>query len=308
MTRPARILVTGANGLVGSRLCAQLSAAGHEVVGLGRGERRAQGAALYLSCNLGDADAVRAGVAEVKPEAIIHCASMTHVDGCESNREGAFTDNVLAAKNIARAAAGVEAHLVYVSTDYVFDGDKGPYTEEDLPNPRGAYAITKLMGEAVVKLFSKPAGWAIARTAVVYGYPPGPNNNFGTWLAGSLSKGEKIKLFEDQLVSPSLASNVAAMLGELALKRETGIWNICGAEVVDRVTFGRRLCAVFGFDSSLITPTKLRDLNLASPRPLKSGLVVDKAASRLQAKPLSIDEALKQFQAEYRPEREGRAP
>lgn len=302
-----RILVTGANGLVGSRLCAQLAAAKHEVTGLSRGARRipGQGDFDFISGDLTDAEAVRAAVARIRPGAIIHTASMTSVDGCESKREGAFADNVLAAKNVALAARGCDAHVVHVSTDYVFDGDHGPYTEEDRPNPRGVYAVTKAMGEEVVKLFAP--SWAIARTAVVYGYPPGPQNNFGAWLAGTLGKGDRIKLFEDQFVSPSLASNVAAMLSELAEKRETGIWNICGADVVDRVTFGQRLCAVFGFDPSLITPVKMRELNLPSPRPLKSGLVADKALSRLGAKPLTLDVALKAFQAEYRAQHGERA-
>lgn len=297
MSGSARVLVTGANGLVGSRLCGQLFAAGHEVVAVGRGERRAPGEWKYLTCNLADAEAVEHTVQLVKPTAIVHTASMTHVDGCESKRDGAFADNVLAAKNVAVAASGVDAHLVHVSTDYVFDGDHGPYSEEDRPNPRGVYATTKLMGEDVVKLFA--GSWSIARTAVVYGYPPGPNSNFGTWLKSTLEKGEKIKLFEDQLVSPSLASNVAEMLGELAVERKGGLWNICGAEVMDRVTFGKQLCAVFGFDAALITPTKLRDLNLASPRPLRSGLKVDKAMAELKVKPLSVDAALKAFKAEY---------
>jgi dTDP-4-dehydrorhamnose reductase len=192
----------------------------------------------------------------------------------------------------------VGAHLVHVSTDYVFDGDHGPYDEEALPNPRGVYAITKYMGEQAARVFAP--GCAIARTAVVYGWPAAGRPNFGAWLVGALEKKQPLKLFEDQFVSPSLADSVAAMLVELGERKLGGIWNTCGGEVVDRVTFGRALCEVFGFDPSGITPSKLADLKLASPRPLRSGLKVDKVRTQLSAKPLSLSESLARFHAAWK--------
>jgi dTDP-4-dehydrorhamnose reductase len=293
-----RLLVTGSNGLVGSRACAQAEAAGHSVVGLGRGARRTGGGYAYVEVDLTQEAAVLAAIREARPDAVVHTASMTEVDACEKDPAAAFAANVSAAAHVARGAREVGAHLVHVSTDYVFDGEAGPYDESALPNPRGVYATTKLMGEGAARVFCP--GAAIARTAVVYGWPAAGRANFGAWLVGELSQGKGVRLFEDQYVSPSLADSVAAQVVELALRGLGGIWHTCGADVVSRVEYGRRLCEVFGFDFSLVTPTRLADMKLAAPRPLRSGLRVDKARAQLNAKPLGLEESLHRFHMTWR--------
>ncbi len=301
-----RFWVTGINGLVGSRLARVLLSRGHTVFGAGRGALRGQAPGAdfrFQSVELASQAAVDAALDEAKPDVVLHTASMTEVDACEKNPQAAFEANVLAPTYVAQAATRVGAHLVHVSTDYVFDGDHGPYSEGDLPNPRGTYATTKHMGEQAVRVFAKD--WAICRTAVVYGWPPSARPNFGSWMVGALEKREPIRLFEDQWVSPSWAGSVAEMLAEVGERKLPDVWNLCGAEVVDRVTYGRALCRVFGFDASLIQPSRMADLKLASPRPSKSGLKVDKARAQLKAQPLSLDEALRRFRAEYEQARSG---
>ncbi|MCP3138236.1 SDR family oxidoreductase [Pyxidicoccus xibeiensis] len=293
-----RFLVTGSNGLVGSRVCALLERQGHEVVGLGRGPRRTGGTYRYVEVDLTREADVAAALASAAPEVVIHPASMTEVDACEKDPEAAFAANVTATAAVARGARQAGAHLVHVSTDYVFDGDAGPYDEQALPNPRGVYALTKHMGEQAARTFVP--GCAIARTAVVYGWPAAGRPNFGAWLVGSLEKGQPVKLFEDQVVSPSFADSVAAMLVELGERRLGGVWNTCGGTVIDRVGFGRALCEVFGFDVKLITPTRMADLKLASPRPLKSGLKTDKVRTQLAARPLELAESLARFHAAWK--------
>ncbi len=294
-----RLLVTGANGLVGSRVCHLLAALGHAVVGTGRGPRRAPGSWRYLPADLAREPEVAAAFEAATPEAVIHCASMTEVDACEKAPEQAHAANVDAVAFVARAARRTGAHLVHVSTDYVFDGDAGPYAEDALPNPRGVYALTKHMGEQAARVFVP--GCAIARTAVVYGWPPVEGRlNFGAWLLGALEKGQPVRLFEDQLVSPSHAGNVAELLAELAVRGLGGTWHTCGAEVLSRVAFGRAFCEQLGFDAGLIVPTKLADLKLAAPRPLRSGLRVDKALRELKARPLGLAESLGRFREEWK--------
>ena len=117
---------------------------------------------------------------------------------------------------------------------------------------------------------------------------------------GALGQGQQVRLFEDQFVSASFADSVAAQLVELGEHKLGGVWNICGADVVDRVSFGRALCEVFGFDAGLITPTRLADMKLASPRPLRSGLVVDKARAQLRSQPLGLGESLRRFHAAWK--------
>jgi dTDP-4-dehydrorhamnose reductase len=327
-----RVLVTGANGLVGSRACAALVSAGHVVTGAGRGplragvhlgdaaqsaERgapgahgplsdqparsaegassRASAAFTYVVADLTRPEDVARAVEAARPDAILHAAAMTEVDACERAPLEAWAHNVTASELIAREARRTGAHLVAISTDYVFDGEAGPYSEEDIPNPRGAYAASKFAGELAVRTLAP--SWAIARTAVVYGWPPAARLNFGAWLLSKLEKGEPVNLFEDQFVSPSLADSVAEMVVELTVKKHQGIWNTCGGAVVNRVEFGRALCGVFGFDPSLIQPSLLANAGLASPRPKRSGLKSDKAAASLGAKPLSLLESLRRFHA-----------
>lgn len=300
-----KILVTGANGLVGSRVCAQLSQQGHEVLGVGRGPRRVEGIWAWASVDLRQALEVEQSVETFVPEALVHTASMTEVDACEKAPLDAFAANVEAARNVAVAARKVSAHVVHVSTDYVFDGEKGPYSEDDLPNPRGAYALTKHMGEQAVRVLAP--SWAIARTAVVYGWPAAGKANFGSWLLTALQKGQEVRLFEDQFVSPSLADSVASMLAELAVKKLSGVWNTCGSDIVNRVEFAQQLCRVFGFDEKLLIPTRLAEAKLASPRPYKSGLSTHKTAQHLDSKPLNLSESLSRFYSAVRHDNEGTA-
>jgi dTDP-4-dehydrorhamnose reductase len=293
-----RVLVTGANGLIGSRLCHQLVRDQHVALGLSRGPRRTEGAWNYETCELASREAVKDAFDRFRPEVVIHCASATDVEQCESDREAAFAGNVLAAAHVAGEARQVGAHLIHVSTDYVFAGGAGPYDEEALPDAKSIYGITKRMGEDAARSLSDR--WAIVRTSVVYGWPPARRPNFGSWLWSSLERGERVRLFADQIVSPSLALHVAAMLLELAARRLTGIWNLCGAEPVDRVTFGRRFCEVFGFDPGLIVPVQLADAGLQATRPLRGGLRADKALAQLQTQPLTIAESLRRFREERR--------
>ena len=291
-----RITVTGANGLVGSRLCHLLVVQGHVVTAVARGERRTAGDFDYLPCDLGDRRSTAEALALARPEVIVNTASMTEVDACERRPEDAWAANVAAAANVAGQARALGAHLIHVSTDYVFDGLDGPYDEDARPNPSGVYARTKWLGEEAVRLLAPT--WAVARTAVVYGYPPSQRPNFGSWLLGTLREGKTARLFIDQLVSPSLGLNVAEQLAELAARKLPGVWNIAGSEVVNRLQFGEALCDVFGLDTRLLQAARLSEAGMASPRPPRSGLRVDKALANLQAKPLGLRASLEQFRAE----------
>ncbi|MBL8924561.1 MAG: SDR family oxidoreductase [Myxococcaceae bacterium] len=293
-----RVAVTGSNGLVGRRLVQQLVSAGHDVLGLSRGERRVQGAFAYAAVDLADGALLAKTLGDFKPDAIVNPGGMTDVDGCERDPIAAYDANVTGVATLAKAARSTGAHLVHVSTDYVFDGDAGPYQVDALPNPRGTYAITKHAGEQTVKALLPAAQWTIARTAVVYGWPSTGKNNFGFWLVSTLAQGKQVPLFQDQWVSTSHATNVAAMLKELAERKLAGLWHTCGAEVMDRVSFGHRVCERFGFDGALIKPSRMADVKLASPRPAKSGLDVTKTTQALDAKPWPVARALDELYRE----------
>jgi dTDP-4-dehydrorhamnose reductase len=296
------VLVTGASGLVGRRLVGVLSARGHRVSGLDRqGSAPGLDLASFHAVDLTDAAAVTRLLRELQPAVVVNCAAMTDVDGCERSPAAAWAVNAAAVATLAQFVRETDAHLVHVSTDYVFDGDSGPYEVDAIPNPRGAYAVSKMAGECAVRAIAPTAGWTIARPAVVYGWPAvAGKNNFGSWLVEALGAGKPVKLFSDQWVSPSLAGNVAEMLAELAERRLGGVFHTAGSEVVDRVTFGHRLCERFGFDKALVQPSRMADVNLPSPRPAKSGLVVTKTSATLNTQPLGIAASLDRLSAEVK--------
>jgi dTDP-4-dehydrorhamnose reductase len=286
------VVVTGANGLVGSRLCALL-ASEDAVTGLARGARENAGAWEYVAVDLADAGAAARAIEAARPEAVIHAAARGDVDGCEKDPEGAWRDNVSATENVARAARAAGAHLVYVSTDYVFDGASGPYAEDALPNPRGVYAVTKYAGELAAQTLAP--GCAIARTAVVYGWPSARRSNFGAWLYQALARGQRLSLFADQIITPTLAENAAAMLAEVARRRLSGTWHLAGDGALSRLEFGALFVRAFAFDPALIGSVTLAEARMAAPRPVRAGLRVERAKKELAARPLSVTESIERF-------------
>jgi dTDP-4-dehydrorhamnose reductase len=291
-----RIAVTGANGLVGGEAVARL--AGHDVLALGRGPcRLAPGAYRWADVDLADPRAVEEALEAFAVEAVLHAGALTDVDGCEREPVRAWTVNVDGTAAVARACRAHGARLVAVSTDYVFDGAAGPYGEDDAPSPRGVYARTKRAGEEAALLLAP--GAAVARTAVVYSGRPGAKATFATSIVEKLSRGEPVKAFGDQIVSPTLAANAAEMALELLLETDyAGVIHLSGATTLDRVAFARAVADRFGLTGEIVS-IRTADANLPAPRPLRAGLRVDRAAALLRAKPLALDDALDRFHAEW---------
>ena len=292
-----RVAVTGANGLLGGEAVALL-AGRHEVLALGRGPARlSPGPFAWADADLGDGASVERALLAFRAEAVLHAGAMTDVDACERDVEAAWRVNVGGSEQVARACRALGARLVAVSTDYVFDGEAGPYGEEDLPNPRGAYARTKRVGEEAALLLVPDC--AVARVAVVYSGRPGAKPTFATQVVAKLSRGEEVRAFEDQFVSPTLARNGAAMVLELLLgTAHRGVLHVSGATVLDRVDFARRVARRFGLEGRIVG-VRTADARLLAPRPLRGGLRVDRAAHLLREQPLAIDAALDRFHDEW---------
>ena len=193
-----RVAVTGANGLLGGEAVARL-AGRHEVLALGRGAcRLPPGPYRWAAVDLGDGGSAGEALRDFRAEAVLHAGALTDVDGCERDPDAAWRVNVGGTEQVARACRELGARLVAVSTDYVFDGEAGPYREEDLPNPRGAYARTKRCGEEAAMLLAP--GCAVARVAVVFSGRPGAKPTFATQVVEKLSRGEPVRAFADQVV------------------------------------------------------------------------------------------------------------
>ncbi len=298
-----RIAVTGANGLLGGEALAVLQV-GHEVLALGRGPcRLAPGPYRWADADLGDGRSVERALLDFGAEAVLHAGAYTDVDGCEREPERAWAVNAGGSEQVARACRALGARLVAVSTDYVFDGTAGPYGEDDLTNARGVYARTKRVGEEAALLLVPDC--AVARVAVVYSGRPGAKATFATQVVERLSRGAPVQAFVDQFVSPTLARNAAEMIAELLLEtRYRGVLHTSGATVVNRVEFAEQVAARFGLRGSIV-PVRTTEVKLPAPRPLRSGLRVDRAAGLLRVQPLPLGQQLERFHQEWSM-REGR--
>ncbi len=292
-----RVAVTGANGLLGGAAVAQL-AGRHEVLALGRGAcRLAGGGFAWAEVDLADARAVAGALAGFRPEAVLHAGALTDVDACERDPDAAWRVNVGGTEAVARACRAAAARLVAVSTDYVFDGAAGPYGEEDVPNPRGAYARSKRCGEHAALLLAPDR--AVARVAVVFSGRAGAKSTFATQIVEKLGRGERVDAFSDQVISPTLAESGAEMTLELLLAHDyQGGLHTSGATALGRVEFAERVAARFGLRGE-IRPVRTADLKLPAPRPLRCGLRVDRAAALLRAKARDLAAQLERFQREW---------
>ncbi len=281
-----KLFITGGSGLFGSKL-AEIAGNEHEVYAGFRSHDPPFGVPVKFDLTSNVLDVVK----EIRPDAIVHSAAMTDVDKCEVEKELAYKINVEGTKKVAEAAKKVNAFLVYISTDYVFSGDRGMYREDDETNPVNYYGYTKLEGEKFCE--------NVARTCVIYGSRPAAGKvNFALWLIEKLEKGEEVKIVTDQFITPTLNTNLAEMVLEVVERGVTGTFHLAGATRVSRFDFATELARVFGFDESLIKPAKMSEINWIAKRPRDSSLDVTKASEFLKNKPYDLKKALKTLKEE----------
>jgi dTDP-4-dehydrorhamnose reductase len=289
-----RILVTGSNGLLGTKLLGQLLADGvHQPLGADHHDRTNGylGAAPFWRLDVASAPDVEQVLDEARPDAVIHGAALTNVDACERERDLAQAINADGAANVARACATRGIRLVHLSTEYVFDGQAGPYRETDPVHPLGWYAQTKEAGECAV--MATGGNWAIARTTIIYGYAAHRRPDFVRWFIGQLREGKRASIVHDQIGSPTLADNLAQMTAALAISDVSGIFNTVGADVLSRLDFAYQIAQTFDLDASLIDAISTAELGQPAPRPLKAGLLMDHFRATFPEVPvLSVAEGL----------------
>lgn len=287
-----RVLITGSNGLLGQKLVKTFSS-DHQTSGIDLQTKSFINPPnfRYQNISITEKDKLKELFDPFKPEAVINSGAYTDVDGCESNKEKAWEVNVEGVKNISKLCRENKAKLVQLSTDYIFDGKTGPYSEEDTPSPQGYYGITKLESEKVI-LDSK-IDFLIVRTNVLYGKSLGETHNFVLWLIQKLKNRQEVKIVTDQYSNPTLADNLAEAIKEATGKNISGILNIAGGEkVVSRYEFALKIAEKFNLNQSLIKKVLTSELNLPAPRPLKGGLKIDKAKKLLETELLDVDKGL----------------
>ena len=290
-----RILITGASGLLGSKLSTIALASGHDVQA--PAHEHATSDANLLMMDITDQAAVEKTIAGNAPDVVIHAASITDLELCERNPELAYRVNAAATGFLANACRKQGSFLIYVSTDYVFDGERGNYREADTVNPLNIYGKSKLLGETEV--VQKAAGnYCIARTSVVFGWGRKYRPNFATWVCDKLRIGEKISVVADQYATPTISNNLARMLLEVAERRINGVYHLSGSTRINRYDFAVLLARRLSLNENLLTPTKAEAVGWIARRPFDSSLNVAKAQNDLHNKPNSLNEALDEFAAE----------
>ena len=244
-----------------------------------------------VKCDITNEDEVKKIIERENPDVVIHCAAMTNVDLCEDEVDLAYRINGDATGYLAKASESVNAKMIYVSTDFVFDGKKGNYKEDDEVNPLGIYAKSKYEGEVQLQKYS--SDWAIARVSVLYGWHERPN--FTTWVIDELRKDNPINIVTDQINSPTLADNAAEAMFEIAVQDKNGIYHTAGNDLISRYDFTRKVAEVFDLDDNLINPITSDNFVQKAPRPRDSSLNVGKIEKELNFKMESCVESLERM-------------
>ncbi len=296
MSDPLRVLVTGGNGQLGRDVRDVL--AGKTPVGGVTDEEAATGVLPPVrvgahdvlstdidTLDLCDRDAVRATVADFRPELVLHGGAFTAVDACESEPDTAYAVNALGTRHIAEASAAVGAHLVYVSTDYVFDGTLGrPYVEWDQPGPRSVYGRSKLGGETEVRALSGVAG-TVVRTAWVSG-AHGANMVKTVLRLADTTPGGTLRFVDDQHGCPTFTADLARALVRLGLDRRPGTFHVTNQGETTWFGFARAVLQAAGRDPSVVEPIATTDLDPPRPAPRPANSRLDNAGLRLSGLPL----------------------
>lgn len=289
-----KILITGSNGLLGQKLVHKLSKDPEvELIATARGENRLSNKEgyTYKSLDITDEKAVAEAISKFKPDLLIHTAAMTNVDACEADKEGCDKLNVDAVKYIADACKANNVHLVHLSTDFIFDGEDGPYDEEAEPNPVSYYGESKLKAEEIVLKSGLDA--AILRTVLVYGIAEDMSrSNIALWAKGAMEKGQKINVVDDQFRSPTLAEDLADGCILAAKQKAKGIYNISGKDQLSVLEIVQQVADYWKLDKSLINPVSSKTLSQPAKRPPKTGFILDKAIRELGYNPHSFMEGL----------------
>ncbi|WP_207429594.1 dTDP-4-dehydrorhamnose reductase [Pedobacter sp. SYSU D00535] len=289
-----RILVTGSNGLLGQKLTDLLLTRSEiSLIASSKGPNRhpvARGY-IYVDLDLSDKSRLETAITTHRPDVIINTAAITNVDSCHKERDLCWKINVESVSHLAALCREYAIHLIHLSTDFVFDGEEGPYREEDQPNPLSFYGESKLAAERLVQ--DSGCRYTIVRTILVYGITAQMSrSNIVLWVKQSLEAGKQIQVVDDQFRMPTLAEDLAAACLAIAEQEATGIYHISGKDMLSVLEIALQVADFWKLDKSLITSVSSGTLNQEAKRPLKTGFVLNKAIRDIHYQPHSFQEGL----------------
>lgn len=291
-----RVLVTGCHGLLGQKLVELLTPDYCELHGvdvhpdnLFAGRQRYSYHRQDITARAEVLDLVR----DIRPKVIVNTAAMTAVDACEVERERCWDVNVHAVQHIVDAARRANSRVIQLSSDYVFDGEAGPYTELDRVNPQSFYGKSKHASENVV--LGGGVQGAIVRSVMLFGQGRRLKPSFVAWLVSRLREGSEIKIVTDQISNVTYVDDLALAIKRMITLNKGGVYHVGSRDIVSRYEFALKIAAAYQLDGSRIIPTLTRLLGQPAPRPLQGGLVVDKARRELNLTFCTVDEALMKY-------------
>jgi len=292
-----KVLITGNSSLPGYRATLAMLGRGFEVIGtyLTHEIPLEHDSLTKVRADIRNFNELSELFKKYKPEVVLHMAAYGDVDGCEKNRDLAWDVNVRGTTNVVRLASKFSEYILYLSTDYVFDGLKGEYREFDPPNPINYYGLTKLCGEIVV--MSSDIKHSIVRASSIYGFGPG-RENFAKLLVKKLGKKEPVRAIYNQYTSPTQATLLAKAILEIVEKRLTGIFHIVG-ERMSRFEFALKIAEALRLDKSLIKQASMEEMKWFAKRPTDSSLSANVTKKQLEVDFFSMEEAMKTLQEEY---------
>ncbi len=289
-----RILLTGSNGLLGQKIIEAIQQdATIDLLATAIGPNRFPdlNGYRYAELDITDEEAVYETIADFKPDVVINAAAMTNVDACETEQELCQKLNVDAVSFIVKACCANNAHLIHLSTDFIFDGLNGPYKESDLPDPGSVYARSKWESEKIV--MAADCQWTIIRTILVYGVlKGGGRSNIVLWALNALRSGKEITVIDDQFRAPTLSEDLAAACIAVAKKHKLGIYHISGATTYSVLEIVQKVAEHFSLPKSLIKAIKTKDLNQLAHRPPRTGFIIEKAKAELAYAPHTFEQGL----------------
>jgi len=289
-----RILITGSNGLLGQKIVTQLLKRKIDFCATSLGKNRNSSCPKdqYVSLDITNEREIESLFKSYLPTVVINTAAMTNVDACEEDELNCRKINIEAVDLLWMAAQKISAFFIHLSTDFVFDGENGPYKEEDARNPLSIYAKSKVDSEDIL-MNSQSANWAILRTIIVFG--EGENlsrSNIVLWAKSVLEKGDPISIVNDQFRAPTWADDLAWACISAAEKRAIGVFHIAGPELFSIYELVLRVAAFFNFNPNVVSPISSNTLNQKAKRPPKTGFILDKSRNTLNYNPMTFEESL----------------
>lgn len=291
-----RIIITGSNGLLGQKLIKLLVKMNtYYIYGVSKGENRLNDKKGYtfISLDITDQNALSELIENIKPSFIIHTAAMTNVDTCELHKKKCDIINVDTVRTLVENCKKNNIHLIHLSTDFIFDGIKGFYKEEDIPNPVNYYGLSKLRSERII--INSNIKHTIIRTILVYGLTDDNKNNIVLWIKNSIENKQHINLVTDQLRMPTLVDDLAQACIYALKNNIEGVYNVSSNQLMSIYELAIEVANAFDLDKSFVNAIPSSSLNQPAKRPPTTGFDLTRSINKLKLPSFSFAERLQVF-------------